>query len=477
MKEERCSPVTDDVEILRVVSRGQQPQDPAQLGATFRDSEGLKERDDGGDRPIIVKENTHHYVENTVEESDAGHRESVSRRTFDRDSTTNNTYNTSGPLVSTAVSEAEPQPILDHNHNDVGTGGSGQSADHIRGDLQGRTAHSSLGADGGGHTDPGRRETGPVFVDQDEPRKISLKESHGDQKREEIGETESDRDSADVLQGGNTRSDIPPTNGDKSATRTDTQTHDPKLECAAERRTSTDNEDANGHDHKELWKTLTEEGKSRSCEEHDETIPFKLVILLQDQGWDDAKNLSELEIDTVGRSSTMELETPVGQPGNLTKSHITPQNGIDRQPVSEGVTPEMRQRDDGDRPAPRPGTSDETRPNMQESTQDFDAKATRAAPQESDHLLDGSSSATRESGKPFGSPKEGSETAVDDIDQRNVGGRDGGDGGGQPRGDVPEADYGSPTRPRPPVVPFSKPSSQRMGQLDRHAMAVSGMLV
>ena len=52
---------------------------------------------------------------------------------------------------------------------------------------------------------------------------------------------------------------------------------------------------------------------------------------------------------------------------------------------------------------------------------------------------------------------------------------DGGDDGGEQPPPAEEAEYGSPTRPKPPRTHFEKPSSQRMAELDRHVLSVSGL--
>lgn len=99
--------------------------------------------------------------------------------------------------------------------------------------------------------------------------------------------------------------------------------------------------------------------------------------------------------------------------------------------------------------------------------------------------LDGDRPDTRESRSALGGvgkERQGAESPLDAdrpaaIESRSPqhGASDGSGGVGEEQQSSParEAEYGSPTRPKPPRIHFEKPSSQRMAELDRHVLTVS----
>ena len=174
----------------------------------------------------------------------------------------------------------------------------------------------------------------------------------------------------------------------------------------------------------------------------------------------------------------MEADAPTGVAVKSLSPVVTIQETAneadsDSSPGPRTPEPEVSPRDEGDRQGQkeprslrgriRPGTG------RRSASRGLNKDATDA--RESGRGLEGVRKESPEAESPMGAGRPAArESFLDEVSN-------GGDGDGEQPSPAEEAEYGSPTRPKPPRTHFEKPSSQRMAELDRHVLTVSGFAV
>ena len=178
-------------------------------------------------------------------------------------------------------------------------------------------------------------------------------------------------------------------------------------------------------------------------------------------------------------SSSMEADAPTGGAVKSLSPVVTIQGTAneadsDSSPGPRTPEPEVSPRDEGGRQGRqeprsvrgriRPGTG------RRSASRGLNKDATDA--RESGRGLGGVRKESPEAESPMGAGRPAArESFLDEV------GSDGDDGDGEQPSPAEEAEYGSPTRPKPPRTHFEKPSAQRMAELDRHVLHVSGFAI